>query len=339
VPPTRRPAQETTSKSTAGGDEVVGQEEVDSVMNLHSILKRSSVDPATVSSISIDESGKMRRVLVVSTPDRAIAISLFHPLPSVRRSLTVTDRIVSEMRTFTLLRSLRSIHAPRPLATDYQTYLTCEAVEGYPAGRAFEDGPDRADDDPQDVAWTLGRSLAAIHDVTPSTVGHLFDQSATGGWPDFVSEWVSKLEQQLPVNDPLVAEACDRLHATRFPQLSASPSLVHGDFHPWNVLYGPTGQPSVLDCEFAFCGDPAYDICLTRRWVDQFDIQSSFDAGYHSIRAFPQQWEEYTDTYNSLHALSTLVDGRALDHHGLITQARERLHEALAVESELTDSF
>jgi len=102
---------ETTSKSTAGGDEVVGQEEVDSVMNLHSILKRSSVDPATVSSISIDESGKMRRVLVVSTPDRAIAISLFHPLPSVRRSLTVTDRIVSEMRTFTLLRSLRSIHA------------------------------------------------------------------------------------------------------------------------------------------------------------------------------------------------------------------------------------
>ncbi len=268
-----------------------------------------------------------------------MAIYLFRPLPSVRRSLTVTDRIVSEMRTFTLLRSSHSVHTPRPIATDYQTYLTCEALEGYPAGRAFEDGPDGTDDDPRDVAWTLGQSLATIHDVTPSKVGHLFDQSATGGWPDFVSEWVSKLKQQLPVNDPLVEEACDHLHATRFPQLSGSPSLVHGDFHPWNVLYGPTGQPSVLDCEFAFYGDPAYDICLTRQWVDQFDIQSSFDAGYHSVRTLPQHWEEYTNTYTILHALSTLVDGRALDHQGLIAQARERLHGALAVESDLTNSF
>jgi aminoglycoside phosphotransferase (APT) family kinase protein len=70
-----------------------------------------------------------------------------------------------------------------------------------------------------------------------------------------------------------------------------SECLVHGDFSPKNILIG-ADRMVILDCEAAWYGDPAFDICfmLTHLFLKAF-VHSGAPASQRLIPAF---WQEYT---------------------------------------------
>lgn len=68
---------------------------------------------------------------------------------------------------------------------------------------------------------------------------------------------------------------------------------VHGDFHPWNILFGRGPEFSVLDRSRGEWGDPADDVtCLTMNYVF-FSLQRSerLDGNFESL--FLRFWDRY----------------------------------------------
>lgn len=68
---------------------------------------------------------------------------------------------------------------------------------------------------------------------------------------------------------------------------------AHGDFHPWNILFGAGTQFSLLDRSRGEWGDPADDVsCLTMNYVF-FSLQRSgrLDGNFESM--FLRFWQRY----------------------------------------------
>ena len=70
---------------------------------------------------------------------------------------------------------------------------------------------------------------------------------------------------------------------------------VHGDFHPWNILFGPDVDFRLLDRSRGEFGDPADDVaCLTLNYVF-FSLQGSgrLEGGFEAL--FLRFWERYLE--------------------------------------------
>ena len=70
---------------------------------------------------------------------------------------------------------------------------------------------------------------------------------------------------------------------------------VHGDFHPWNILFGPATDFRLLDRSRGEYGDPADDVtCLTLNYIF-FSLQRSgrLDGGFERI--FLRFWDRYLE--------------------------------------------
>jgi Ser/Thr protein kinase RdoA (MazF antagonist) len=63
-----------------------------------------------------------------------------------------------------------------------------------------------------------------------------------------------ELRQRWLAASPTLVKSCLRLDA-----IGPGPSLVHGDFHPWNVVYGP-GSTRVYDWSDAAVSHPFVDL-------------------------------------------------------------------------------
>jgi hypothetical protein len=79
----------------------------------------------------------------------------------------------------------------------------------------------------------------------------------------------------------------DRVHRLR---------QVHGDFHPWNILFGEGTDFRLLDRSRGEWGDPADDVsCLTMNYIF-FSLQRSgrLDGNFESL--FLRFWQRYLAT-------------------------------------------
>jgi Ser/Thr protein kinase RdoA (MazF antagonist) len=87
---------------------------------------------------------------------------------------------------------------------------------------------------------------------------------------------------------PTLVESCRRLG-----EIGPGPTLVHGDFHPWNVVFGPGGA-RVFDWTDAAVSHPfldlatyvfrTRDVSVRRRLVDAYIAAWSTHASEESIR-------------------------------------------------------
>jgi aminoglycoside phosphotransferase (APT) family kinase protein len=131
--------------------------------------------------------------------------------------------------------------------------------------------------DPE-VATSAGRTLGRIHRESWLDAGaeRLFD---TGR--DFHDLRVSPYLLATAEKHPNLA-AHIRAEAGRLA--STNRALVHGDYSPKNLMVAP-GRLVVLDCEVAWFGDPAFDLCflLNHLLLKSLHLREKSDAFFDLI--------------------------------------------------------
>jgi hypothetical protein len=99
-------------------------------------------------------------------------------------------------------------------------------------------------------------------------------------------------------------EACNR-RRWRLRNRTERLAQVHGDFHPWNVLFRRTVDFTVLDRSRGEWGEPADDVtsmtinylfCSLRRWGD---LRGPFETLFRGF------WDRYLDTSDDAGVLET----------------------------------
>jgi hypothetical protein len=116
------------------------------------------------------------------------------------------------------------------------------------------------------------------------------------------SECIMGLADHYPADDPVAPPA--RLSAIEKRcvdwRWSISPRahrlrVVHGDFHPWNILFQPDGGLQVLDRSRGCYGEPADDVtCLTANYLFEALRQTGgFDGPFAAL--FRRFWQRYLE--------------------------------------------
>jgi Phosphotransferase enzyme family len=108
------------------------------------------------------------------------------------------------------------------------------------------------------------RSLQALAEAVPSFASR--DALASQLSPEDRAAWDAAV--------PALAAACRRLD-----ELGPSPTLVHGDFHPWNVADEPAG-PRVFDWTDAAISHPFTDLAVYATRPDEMPVRRAMRDAY-----------------------------------------------------------
>ena len=158
-------------------------------------------------------------------------------------------------REAAVLRALEPTPVKAPSFVGVDPYgARCEAptvLMGFVPGRRI------ALDDHRRYARELAHAMATIHDVAPPAIEGLPDESAQ--IPRMAEEEAPNRHGSTP-SPALWRDVADRLPAVTFgPNV-----LIHGDFHPGNVLFADDRLSAVIDWPLAAAGQPASDVCMCR---------------------------------------------------------------------------
>ena len=146
-------------------------------------------------------------------------------------------------------------------------------------------------------AFFAGETLAQLHSIPCSKV----KPRLTWFHPDFIASGLGELDGRI---DP---KAVKRLHAAseaigKVHGISLRRSIVHGDYHPGNLLFNRNRLTAVLDWEEATYGPSVIDIAYVVFIVfiptckTNIDIYSRFIAGYQSVRTLlANEWSALPD--------------------------------------------
>ena len=118
-----------------------------------------------------------------------------------------------------------------------------------------------------DELVALGLPIRSLTDLAAQVAAMTQDTELLGRMPpDLRERWLA--------TEPRLVESCRRLD-----EIGPGPTLVHGDFHPWNVAYGPA-TTRVFDWTDAAVSHPFVDLAtyvfrsqdgsVRRRLVDAY---------------------------------------------------------------------
>lgn len=176
----------------------------------------------------------------------------------------------------------------------------------YKPGHLLGDIVESLSEGPRDQAWrSVGAALRKVHSVQlPDScagliVGERVVPFEEGSWGDFhyhqaVQHASNLLKRDLGLRFDLAAMR--RVLKQAIPVLNERPLvLLHNDPHPWNVLVneaaGPWECSAWLDWEYAWSGDPAWDLAR----LDLFRLKpigptpAAFYEGYGSAPKDPER--------------------------------------------------
>ena len=208
------------------------------------------------------------------------------------------------VREFRILRALAGSDVPHPAAValcrDHSvlgsSFLLMAHVEGFnplpPLDPAIDSAAAR-----QQVAFAMVEALASIHDFD-WLAGGLSDLGRPDGFHERqVSRWIGQLASYGGREMPGIDRVGDWLEA-QLP-VAFEPSLMHGDFHMFNLLLAaeaPHRVVAVVDWETATIGDPMLDLAGFREiWCpiagEGWPDPAALRAHYWSRRGLPDPGE------------------------------------------------
>ena len=158
-------------------------------------------------------------------------------------------------REAAVLRALEPTPVPAPSFVGVDPYG--ERCEAPTVLMGFVPGARVALDDHQQYARELAHAMAAIHDVAPPPVE---------GLPNEPEQIVRMAAEEAPNrHGTSPSPAFWRDVVDRLPPVTFAPNvLVHGDFHPGNVLFAEDRLSAVIDWPLAAASQPASDVCMCR---------------------------------------------------------------------------
>ena len=151
---------------------------------------------------------------------------------------------------------------------------------------AFVDGPIVADlDEPERarLVRSLVRALARVHEVDLAATG-LDDLASHAPYaPRQVKRWRRQWAMSRTRDLPALTKLSERLAAAAPPQHELA--LVHGDYHPQNVIVASHGGDvrAILDWELCTLGDPIADLGTLLAYWGQGDGAAGIAEAYAAV--------------------------------------------------------
>lgn len=192
---------------------------------------------------------------------------------------------------------------PRPLALDDTAsytgapFMLMDKVPGISLGNML-DLPGRC----PDICRDMARRLALVHKVPVERVAQCF----TGG-PSRTSEKVLVIIEQefaaweaLDMPSAVFEAAFSWLRRNAKLNDDAPPALVHGDYGLQNILVQDRKASAILDWEFSYIGNPAFDLGYFYDQAEDMDSWPSFLQAY-AVAGAPLPNEDQLN-YNILFA-------------------------------------
>ncbi|MFC7339787.1 phosphotransferase family protein [Saccharopolyspora griseoalba] len=132
--------------------------------------------------------------------------------------------------------------------------------------------------------------MAALHNVDPDSVG-LGDAARRGG---YLQRQLSRWRKQVHASGAPDLDLLDAIHdalAANLPEQTTG--IVHGDFRPGNLSFGPDGEVlAVFDWELATLGEPLADLgWLIAAWEEPGDEHPPVTPGPTAEGGFPTRGE------------------------------------------------
>ncbi|WP_037075174.1 phosphotransferase family protein [Pseudonocardia spinosispora] len=195
------------------------------------------------------------------------------------------------------------VPVPRPVAFCADPEVT--GAQFYLMG--FVDGLVLADDDAglrlaeparARAGEQVVETLVRLHRVDPTAVGLGDTVRSTG----YVQRQLRRWHRQVRSSGVSYLALLDEVHdllAARVP--GQSDGIVHGDFRPGNMSFGPDGTVlAVFDWELATSGDPLADLgWLVSTWQEPGDEIPGTTAGPSAVPGFPSR-DDLVDHYAKL---------------------------------------
>jgi len=138
-----------------------------------------------------------------------------------------------------------------------------------------------------DLTDQAARWLDRIHHVTFIGFGEIAEGTPCTSWGQAVATQMAfhlaearELETFSP-RDVAAFEALFDVAAPFFDDIEV-PALVHSDYHPGNILYADTTITGLLDFEWCFAGDPAFDLAYQQN-LDGMGFPETFVESFGPV--------------------------------------------------------
>jgi aminoglycoside phosphotransferase (APT) family kinase protein len=214
-------------------------------------------------------------------------------------------------------------------------YLIATRLPGQPLVEGWGTAQDNS------LAEQAGSLLAQIHDITFARFGPLMfevdrAQPNPTHWCEYVESYCQRHAQ--PALTAGVISAAQHDHITHLLR-QMRPSfdrlryghLIHGDYHPENLLVAEGRISGVLDLEWAISGDPAWDFVLLDEWeVTAPGSSAAFLRGYTTVRPLDKDHTRRLQMYALLRSLAHLLDAHQRGDHAGIDWYSARFSAALS---------
>jgi len=292
------------------------------------ILEMNGISPSSVRKLS-DDAGRMKDVFhIKSSEERDYGVYIYRQPEAGERGRSIEDRIAAEKYIFSKVRDETSLRAPKVLNSG-SDFVLCTWLDGGVVG-SWEQSEDQvSESERKDVAFKMGEALSGIHSIRYEKFGEFGDNGISDdfdSWQEFVSRIIEMMAESS--DKPVISEALNFLEENiDMMDYSASPVLVHGDFHDGNVLQGK--KLGIVDCEAGFAGAREYEIDrCSFHWAEDWNTSEEFLNGY-GRENLNQGWKERRDYYRILQSTRGMIDGLRLGSSHLVNINEEELKEKL----------
>jgi aminoglycoside phosphotransferase (APT) family kinase protein len=169
------------------------------------------------------------------------------------------NRAQREFSALTLLESLGSPVAPRPIFLDLDSYRHAVLAQTWVDGHMLQSAPD------DDSTWLhILQTYHAVHRIGLDDImrqGVAFDQTVSSTLPDQAVSDIIAFARQVPPEyyAESLAGLIDALVRMRIPTIHISSCLCHGDPNVRNMIVTSSGA-RLVDWEYSCVNDPAHEI-------------------------------------------------------------------------------